>query len=544
MKRSTLLISLLFLTGAAFAQPKKTTLERPKLVVGIVVDQMRYDYLYRFYDKYSEGGFKRLMREGFNARNNHYHYAATYTGPGHAHIYNGSAPALSGIVGNDWYDRKANRLVYCTEDTTVQTVGNTGSAGKMSPRNMRVSNLGDQLKIATQGRSKVIGIALKDRGAILPAGHAANAAYWFDSKDGNWISSTFYMNDLPAWVKALNARRLPDQYNAQQWTPLLPLNQYAESTADDVAFEGTLQGEPKAVFPHTFAAAMGLKYEELRTSPFGDQLTKEMALAALKGENLGKNAQTDMLCVSFSSTDYIGHRFGSESVEVEDEYLRLDRVMAELLNAFDAQVGKGNYLVFLSADHGAAHTPGYLQSLHIPAGTREYNEVSDAVKRAMEVSFGAGDWLKRYQNQQLYLNTDLLVQKKVSMEMAFAAIRAELLKTPGIVNVYNLHNVAAMAMPENVRYQLNNVFDPNRCGDFYILFNPNYIEGFRKGGTTHGTTYNYDTHVPFLLYGWGVKPGETTRRTYIHDIAPTVTALLHLIEPNGNIGNPVQEALR
>jgi predicted AlkP superfamily pyrophosphatase or phosphodiesterase len=524
--------------------PVTTKAQMPKLVVGIVIDQMRYDYLYRYYNKFGEGGFKRLMNQGFNARNNHYHYAATYTGPGHAAIYTGSAPALNGIVGNDFYDRNQGRLVYCAEDTTVKTVGNDGVAGKMSPRNMITSTITDQLKIATQGRAKVIGISLKDRGSILPAGHAANGAYWFDSKDGNWISSTYYMTELPAWVKAQNARKLPDQFMNQKWETLLPIDQYTESTTDDTPFENVLQGETKPVFPHSFVAAMGQKYEELRTSPYGDQLTKELALAALTGENLGKNPDTDFLCVSFSSTDYIGHRFGTDAIETEDEYLRLDRVLAEMLTAFDVQVGAGNYLVFLSADHGAADAPGYSQSLRIPAGSRNGAESNKAVDAALNRAFGEAKWVLRYFNQEIYLDRALMQEKKVSMADAFVVVQNELLKQKGVLQVVNFHNLAATPLPEQTVSMLKNVYHPVRSGDFYVIYEPAWLEGYTKGGTSHGTTHNYDTHVPFLLYGWGVKTGQTLRRTHISDIAPTVAALLHILEPNGCVGNPVEEAVK
>jgi predicted AlkP superfamily pyrophosphatase or phosphodiesterase len=367
---------LLLLAVPAFAQTQRSrpsqppvpsagqASARPKLVVGIVIDQMRYDYLYRYYDKYTANGFRRLMEGGFNARNNHYHYAATYTGPGHAAIYTGSAPALNGIVGNDFYDRNLGRMVYCAEDTTVSTLGNMGAAGKMSPRNMLVTTIGDQLKLATDGRAKVVGIALKDRGAILPAGHAANGAFWFDSKDGNFISSTFYSKELPAWVQAFNARKLPEQFISQKWETILPLNQYTESTSDDQVYEATLPGEARPVFPHEFAVqAGGSKYEVLRSSPYGDQLTKEFALAAIRGENLGQNGVTDMLCVSFSSPDYIGHAFGTHAIETEDNYIRLDRQLADLFVQLDATVGKGQWLTFLSADHGAADVPRVLAAI-------------------------------------------------------------------------------------------------------------------------------------------------------------------------------------
>lgn len=518
-------------------------LDKPKLIVGIVIDQMRYDYLSRYYNQFGKGGFRRLMDQGFNARNNHYHYAATYTGPGHTAIYTGSAPALNGIVGNDFYDRNAGRIVYCAEDTTVSTVGNTGSAGRMSPQNMLVTTIGDQLKLATDGRARVVGIALKDRGAILPAGHAANGAFWFDSKDGNFISSTFYGPQLPPWVQAFNNRKLAEQYIRQKWEPLLPMAKYTESTIDDEPYENLMPGETKSVFPHEFVVQTGSpKYEGLRTSPYGDELTKQFALAALAGEQLGKHDVTDMLCVSFSSPDYIGHAFGTHAIETEDNYIRLDKQLTELFAELDASLGAGSWTAFLSADHGAADVPGFLQEYRIPNGVRGGGEISTVIRETLEKAYGPGKWMLTYLNQQVYLNQPLFAEKKIPMQQVYELLQPALIKLKGIANVINLHNLGAEAIPEIQLNMFRNVYYPNRSGDFYVLQQPGWIEG-RNRGTTHGTSYAYDTHVPFLLYGWGVKPGHTFRRTHIHDIAPTITAILNVLEPSGNIGTPVEEAL-
>ena len=560
-------LSLLFIalicTSVALGQSKKanssaitpttspgnsSTSARPKLVVGIVIDQMRYDYLHRYYDKYSSlntgGGFRRLIEQGYNCRNNHYHYAATYTGPGHAAIYTGSAPALNGIVGNEFYDRKQGRIVYCAEDTTVQTVGNSGSAGQMSPRNMLVTTIGDQLKLATDNRAKVIAVALKDRGSILPGGHAADAAYWFDSKDGNWITSTFYRKDLPAWVQAYNNRRQPDQFIRQKWTPLLPLDQYVESTSDDQPYEAMLPGETKPVFPHEFVAIAGQsRYEALRATPFGDQLTKEFALAALEGEQLGKDNITDLLAVSFSTPDYVGHAFGTHAVETQDEYLRLDLQLQDFFNELDAKVGKGEWLAFLSADHGVADIPAFSRSYRIPADVKAYGEVGESVKAALAKAYGPGQWMLSYFNQQIYLNTTLLAEKKIPVQEVYALVRATVLAQRGVVNVINMHDLANSLLPENQLAMLRNVYFPTRSGDIYVMLQAGWFEG-RNRGTTHGSTYPYDTHVPFLIYGWGVKPGQTFHRTQVSDIAPTVCALLGILEPNGCMGNPVEDLLK
>ena len=517
-------------------------LARPKLVVGIVVDQMRYDYLYRYYDKYTQGGFRRLMQEGFNCRNNHYHYAATYTGPGHAHIYSGSTPALSGIVSNEWFDQGLGRPVYCTEDSTVQTVGNAFTTGKMSPRNLLVTTVTDQLKLVSPA-SKVVGIALKDRGAILPAGHAANAAYWFDSRDGNWISSTFYMKDLPQWAKEFNNRQMAAGYMNQKWETLLPLDQYTESDPDDGPYEVSLPGEEKPVFPHSFAADRGGKYEVLRTTPFGDLITKEFALAALKGEQMGRDNITDFLCVSFSTPDYVGHAFGPHSVEMEDTYLRLDRQLAEMLNTLDAYVGRGQYVVFLSADHGVADIPGFMQQNRIPAGALTYGQLREAMDGHLQQVFGSGSYVRSYMNQQVYLNQQTLTEKKLSVAQVFDALKPFLLKQKAVLNVVSFHDMNRSLVPDYQAYLLKNVYMPRRSGDFYVVYEPGWFEG-RPKGTTHGTLYNYDTHVPLLFYGWGVPAGETNRRTHIHDIAPTVAALLRILEPNGCIGNPIVEIVK
>ncbi len=537
---------IFFITISLSAQKKKTVVvepsypNQPKLVVGFVVDQMRYDFLYRYYDKYSNGGFKRLMNEGFNCRNNHYDYAPTVTAAGHAAIFTGSVPAIDGIIGNEWFNQKTGKSVYCVEDTSVTTVGASTKAGLMSPKNLLVSTITDQLKIANNFQSKTIGIALKDRGAILPAGHTANAAYWFDSKDGSWITSSFYMKDLPQWVKDFNAAKVPQKYITEGWKTLLPLDQYTESTADNVSYEGKLAGDKTPTFPHELAAQAGVNLlEVIRTTPFGNSITKDLALAAIKNENLGKSPKTDFLTVSFSSTDYVGHAFGPNSVESEDTYLRLDKDIAEILTNLDNTLGKDNYLVFLSADHGVADVPGFWQANHLPAGLFDRPGAMKQVKESLKTAFGEGDFIRAEDNNQLYLNASILQDKKVSYAQVHAVVREILLKREDVADVVDLHNLGNSTLPD---YQLNyvkNGFNPRRSGDIMIVMNPSWFSGF-KTGTTHGSLYRYDTHVPLLFYGWKVKNGETSMRTNISDIAPTIADLLNILEPNGSVGNVIQ----
>jgi len=529
--------------------PKKTTakssaIPRPKLVVGIVVDQMRYDYLYRYYDQYVEGGFKRMMNEGFNCRNNHYGYALTVTAAGHSSIYTGSVPAINGIVGNEWYDRFSEKGVYCTEDSTVKTVGSTNvSVGKMSPKNLLTSTVTDQLRIATNFRSKTIGVAIKDRGSILPAGHTANAAYWFDSSTGNWVTSTFYMNDLPQWAKDYNAKKMPSEYLRKGWKLLLPADQYTQSTPDDVAWEGKLPGNAKPVFPYELAGLAGDAFGVVTNTPWGNTITKEMAIEAVKGENLGKGKETDFLAISFSTPDKIGHSVGPNSVEQQDDYLRLDREFAELFTFLDGWVGKGEYTVFLTADHGVVDVPGFAKEHKLPSGLVSRTNVLKALNKALEENYGKNDFVKATDNNQLYLNHALLKEKKITIAEMTEVVREALLPLPGIADVIDLTDMGKA--PLNT-YQLelykNNV-NAKRSGDIQIVTQPGWFYG-GSTGTSHGTPYNYDTQVPFVIFGWGINKGETVRRTSVSDIAPTVSAMLHILPPSGNIGTAVEEALK
>lgn len=515
--------------------------ERPKLVVGIVVDQMRYDYWYRYYDKYQDGGFKRLLNQGFNCRNHHYHYALTVTAAGHASVYTGSAPSVHGIVGNDWYDPSAEKRVYCVGDSSVQTVGSSNvTAGKMSPKNMQVSTITDQLKIGTNYQSKVIGIALKDRGAILPAGHTANAAYWFDSKTGNWISSSFYMDELPPWVKSYNEKKRPAQLMQEGWKTLLPVEQYLESTADDKPYEAKLAGAKKPVFPYELAGTAGDAFGVLSSTPHGNTLTKELALEALKNEDLGKGKATDFLAISFSSPDYVGHGFGPNAVEAEDIYLKLDRDIADLLSNLDKTVGKDNYLLFITADHGVMDVADLWKENKLPAGRINYLKMNADVKAALKEKFGEGDFIKAFENFQFYLNHDLLEAKQIKEEEVFKIVRKVLMGFEGVSDVLNLPELYKSNLNSYLTELYKNGYHTKRSGDLQIVVEPGWMAG--PIAANHGSPYNNDSHIPLLFYGWGVKPGQTFSRTSVADTAPTVAALLSILEPNGNIGKVIEEA--
>ncbi len=405
----------------------------------------------------------------------------------------------------------------------------------MSPRNLQSTTLADELRIATQMRSKTIGIALKDRGAILPAGHTANAAYWFDDLTGGWVSSSYYMTELPKWLQEFNKNSRAPKYLAENWITLLPINQYSESIADDNAYESLFRGETKPVFPHKIpelAKANG-NFAILRTTPFGNTLTRELAVEAIRKEELGKDDITDFLTVSFSSTDYVGHAYGPLSVEVEDTYLRLDHELELLLNTLDAEVGKDQYLLFLTADHGAMLNPSYLMANKISAGVENDSLMCDSLKRYCVTHYG-DSLVLTYNSQQVYINHQALSDRDLSLSDVKASLSEYMLTMKGVSRVLDTKTLQPSEAGSLVSCVYKGLYQP-RSGDLAVVYNPGWVE-FAKTGTTHGSGYDYDTHVPLLFFGVGISHGETMEFVEIVDIAPTVANLLGISPPNGNSG--------
>jgi len=539
---SIILSLFIFITSFAQSGTPGETLQRPKLVVGITIDQMRWDYLYRYYDRYAaNGGFKRMLNQGFSCENTLIPYAPTVTAPGHTCIFTGSVPAIHGIAGNFWWDNAEQRNVYCTEDKTVQTVGSASNMGLQSPRNLLVTTICDELRLATNFQSKVIGIAIKDRGGILPAGHSANAAYWYDSQEGKWITSTYYMTDLPQWVKDLNAKKLVDKYYEKGWATLYPINTYSQSTADQKSYENKGVGTG---FPYDLKKYIGKNYGVISSTPYGNSFTVEMAKAAIEEEKLGADAITDMLTVSFSSPDYIGHGYGPNSIEQEDDFYRLDKDLGDFLNYLDSKVGQGQYTVFLSADHGVAHVPAFMKENKMPSGNFNEGAVLEQLNQQLKDKFGEGKLALDFSNYQLVLNNILISEKKLKREEIVDVTIDFLSKQPTVARVFDLHQLEATALPAKIKEMIVNGYYPSRAGDIQIILKSNYIEAFLTTGTTHGMWYPYDAHIPLLWYGWGIKAGKTNRETYMTDIAPTLAALLHVQMPGGNIGKVISEVMK
>lgn len=538
---SLVIIPALQTTAQENQKPIKTT---PKLVVGIVVDQMRYDYLTRFWDHYGDGGFKRLVNEGFNCKNNHFNYAPTSTGPGHTSIYTGTTPSTHGVIGNNWYDKTSGKIVYCASDENYVSVGTSAGTGKMSPHRMTVSTVTDELRLFTQKRGKVIALALKDRGAVLPGGHMANAAYWYNGgAEGDWISSSYYMDELPRWVVNFNSSDAVEKYK-KPWTTLKNISTYLESGADNNVYEGMFAGETAPVFPHNLPEIWenNGQFDLLRGTAYGNSLTTDFALAAIDGEDLGKDAIPDFLAVSYSSTDYVGHQFGVNSKEVQDTYLRLDQDLERLLEFLDRKVGEGEYLVFLSSDHGAVDVPAYLKDQKIPAGYMDSQGMSAKFKEFMSYTYGDADVIKNYSNAQFFLDHDVIRNLDLEVKDVQYKIGQELLSYDGISRVFTGYQMEHNEYSKGIPYIIQNGYNQKRSGDILLVLNPGVVY-YPETGSTHGSPYPYDTHVPLLFYGKGIPQGSTVERTEIDDIAPTISALLGIAFPSGTSGQPIEEVL-
>jgi len=599
MKRITLLIVLII---ACFSSCRKKhhpntvqTVTRPKIVIGIVIDQMRWDYLYRFYNMYGNEGFRRLMREGYNCQNTMLNYLPSFTGPGHTCIYTGSVPSIHGIAGNNWIDNKTGANVYCVDDKTVHLVSDPTKAPSMSPANLMTTTITDELRLATNQKSRVYGVALKDRGSILPAGHLANAAYWYNDKTGTFTTSSYYPNQNPKWLQVFNKSRIGDSLVKRNWKLLYTPEYYSLSTTDANNYEQKFKNEAAPVFLPVkngsrtdFQRRFDTLPEADRNSviksiPAGNTFSIMMAKACMEGENLGFGDETDFMALSLSSTDYAGHQFGPNSIEVEDMYLHLDKDIAAFLKYLDLRYGQGNYLFFLTADHGGAHNATYLSDLDIPSGVENQNFMAN-INGALKAQFGRDSIVIGLDNYQVSLNESMFsnaapakpadetpaqfktvkvktgrgrharikevqvriealkapVAAKLDRDRVKQAIMQWLATRPEVAYTMDMENPGNTLIPEPIREMVVNGYYRPRSGVIQIILNPGwYDNGGRTTGTTHGTWNPYDTHIPLLWYGWHIPAGETHEVVNMTDISATLAALLHIQMPNGCIGKPI-----
>lgn len=514
MKR-TLLALLLFCNIGLFSAeiPK-----RPKLILGIVVDQFRYDYLTRFRKDFNSG-LARLLEHGAVFTDAHHIAAPTVTAIGHSTFMSGATPSVSGIAGNEWYDRRTKTTVTSVLDLETKVLGGVPGAPGSSPRRLLVSTLGDQLKMATPG-SKVIGISIKDRSAILPVGHMADAAYWYDPDSNNWVTSDYYMKELPAWVKQLNKERPSQRYFASSWLPFDQPN-----------------GKPYC----TMVNGTNVPYcNSLEATPWGNDMIEEMAERAIVNEKLGQHEDTDMLTVSFSSNDYVGHALGPDSPEVRDVSIRTDRLLGKFLDFIDSKAGEGNTILVMTADHGVAPLPEVNQERKMPGGRLSAVVMAREVDEALAAKYGPGRWVESNAVSYLYLNHQLIQAKKLKLGEVEDVVADVMMTMPHAFRVYTGEHIQrGEVTDDDITHIVRNGYFPQRSADVLFIADPYYL--FEGSGTSHGTPYNYDTHVPIIFMGPGIKPASYARRIAVNDIAPTLANMLGLEMPSGSVGRVLSE---
>jgi len=538
MKKIFILTSFLILTSI------DAQVSKPKLVIGIIVDQMRDEYLYRFYNDFGPNGFKRMMTQGFTYHNMHFNYMPTFTAPGHASVYTGTTPAFHGIMGNEYYNKFLGKEMYCVDDENVRALGipKKEEDGKMSPKNLKSTTITDELKLATNFKGKVIGMSIKDRGAILPAGHFADWAFWL-SDNGNFISSSFYGKEVPLWVDAFNVEKRYMTDINKGWNLLRSPEIYNESLPDRNPYEGKINGNLEPIFPYDLKTEYDKNGAKIiKVTPFGNSLLANFAKESIYHEKLGQDDITDFLAVSFSSTDYVGHIMGPRSMELQDTYLRLDETLADFLNYLDQKVGKNEYVVFLTADHACAENAQFLHDHKYDVHYLNYKDLEKDFIKFSEDTFKK-NYVVEYSNQNLFLDKNTIVKDGLDLEKVSIQFKNYIETKDYAKRAYLEKEILNPNTTDKYLLDISRGYDPKINGQIVILHQPAFMEYYGTG-TTHGTPYGYDTHVPALFYGKNIPKGESFNVEYITEIAPTLSQILRIPFPNSTEAKTLTEIVK
>lgn len=546
--------------GEARRTTTAAQMKRPRLVLFIAVDQFRYDYLERFGDLFGAGGLRRMLHDGASWAECNYDHVPTETAPGHATMLTGAWPSETGIIANQWFDRIEGKSVENVHDASVRPLGGGERETPASPRNLLASTLGDQLKLVTAGRARVVGISSKNRGAILPAGRMANGAYWYSGQTGQFVSSTYYFDKLPDWAARFNAARPADKFFGAKWERLLPAAEYERRAGrDDAPWEKGTDNRP-FVFPYVIDG--GLKepgpafYNSLDYSPYSNELVLAFAEAALVNEKLGADEDTDVLTVSFSANDIVGHRYGPYSHEAMDMTLRVDRQIARLLEIVDARVGLSNTVVAFTADHGVAPSPEHAVEIGLPGGRVKPADILTAVRNRIRARYGkpgdkdtkdtTADYVQTFSNYQIYFNRAALERDGVSLEEIERVAGEALLTVPGISRYFTRTQLlsGAVASGDALARRVLHGFNQKRSGDVVVIQEPFKYISSGTYGATHGAPYVYDTHVPLIIMGGGLAPGRYLNAASPADIAPTLARILNVEPPSSATGRVLGEAFK
>lgn len=535
---------LSFVAVNIYAQHPIIPSESPKLVIGIVVSEMRYDYLNRYWDKFGEGGFRRLVNEGSVCKNAYHDYLIAESSPGFATLGTGAYPSEHGMVSDYWYNRLGNTIEYSISDSHAETIGGLFESGKYSPRSLNYSTLSDELKVSSKFGSKVISVSLDPVGSVISGGHTADASYWYDPETGNWITSNYYVDSLNNWVKVFNEKGFADLYLQKKWETLMPLNDYAESLADSSPYETGIRG--KTEFPYDLAEMSKKSRNEfdfslLREVPFGNTLTTDFAIGAVMEEELGKDEITDWLHLNFAVGAYLGKKYSSWSVEMEDMYLRLDKDIEHFLEFVDAEIGMENVLVYLTAENAAAHDPDYLMDRRIPSGYFNYNSALSLLKSYLNVIYGKGKWIKFYYAKQIFINRDLIEDSKLSMVEVQDRIARFMVQFEGVSTVLTSENLMKNNYTTGAFERIQKSYNQKRSGDVILHLTPGWTE--KAPDRKLASSYHYDTHVPLIFYGWQIGREEISREISVVDLMPTMAWFLNISRPVSMQGKIIGELL-
>lgn len=539
---SVILFSLLLIKisgQGAYLPPDK-----PKLVIGIVVEEMKYDQLEKFRDKLGENGIKKLINEGTYFKNASFEYMLTQSAPGHATISTGAEPSSNGITSDDWYVPLKNELINCTKDVSVNAVGGSFESGLHSPVNLLVSTFSDELAMSTNRKAKIFGVGLRESSAIFSAGHSANAAYWFDNTSGTWMSSSYYLKTMPTWVNDFNAMKFSDTYLNSTWNLLRPAKDYAECQPDSNKYEIGFNGINYFPYDLRKIRSKSKDYSLLRETPFGNSLTTDFAIRLIKNERLGKHDVTDYLSICYSATDYIGHRFGPSSMEMGDAILRLDDEIKNLLTFLNDSIGKKNVLIYFTAAHGMCEVPTVLEMNRIPSGYFQQNQALQLLRTYLNAVYGEGNWVKGYSERQIFLNRTLIEDARLSLDDVQKKVARFLVQFTGVEAAYPYSAFEANDFGNGNLKRIINNFSPQRSGDVIVTLNPGWVEKESDYVTNHNSPYEYDSHVPLIWYGWTVNRATVTRHINMTDIAATLSTLCKVPYPNACTGEPMFELFR
>lgn len=523
--------------------------DKPSLIIGIVVEQLRFDQIERLRDRFSDNGIKRMINEGTFFRNASYDYMLTQSAPGFSTIATGTEPAYHGITSDNWYVPLKNEFIYCTKDISVNPVGGSYESGLHSPVNLNASTFADELKIATGKKSKVFSVGVKEQSAILTAGHSTDGVFWYDNVTGGWMSSTYYVQALPSWVNDFNAMRRQEAYLNSSWTLLKEAEAYSTCLPDSNKFEKGFGGQNYFPYDLNKLSKSGGRNSDrnnafLRETPFADALTTDFAIKLIEEEELGKDDITDFLSICYSSTDYIGHRFGPSSVETADAIFRLDKNIETLLNYLNDNLGKRNILVYFTSAHGVAELPQVMADNRVPSGYFMQNQALQLLRSYLNAVYGEGDWVKGFTERQVFLNRTLIEDARLQIEDVQKRTARFLNQFTGVASAYPYYAFEANDFGNGHLRKIINSFSAQRSGDVIITLLPGWVEAEEGHLTGHNSPYEYDSHVPLIWYGWTVNRSTVMRKVNLTDVAATLSSLCRIPYPNACTGEPMPELFR